>query len=178
MPVFAAIISFLLALLVLPLIRARNEKKRLTSLKQAVILWLEFVSSKLSYQIQLLEEFIKILKEDKHSQDYTFRVVDIQIDHLLSYNDEDLRKILFEKLNGNASPKLYVEIMNDLRFVKANQKHLEETYDKWAISQNKKQFHSVFEISLEELQDAKDAIDEYLSDHKNSSIKGEWWIWT
>lgn len=179
MPVFAAILSFLLALLILPLIRARNEQKRLESLKTVVLSWLELISSKISYQITNLEELIKFLKDGKSSIGSPFLVVDVQIDHLLGYNDDDLRKVLFEKLDGNSGSELYVEIINDILFVKANQKHLEETYDKWrATVDGKKEYLPIFETSLKELKASKESIDKYILIGRNSSIKADWWIWS
>jgi len=178
MPVFAAIISFLLALLILPLIRARNEQKRLESLKTVIVLWLKFFSSKILLQTTNLENFIIQLRENQNPVVFPFEVVDIQIDHFISYNDDDLRKVFFEKVKGNPNPQLYIDVLNDIRFLKANQKHLEETYDKWQLNPDDGQYLPIFEISLEQLKIAQISIEEFLKASRYSTIKADLWIWT
>lgn len=178
MPVIASILSFLLALLILPLIRARNEQKRLESLKAVIVLWLEFFISKISFQISNIEKFVEIANEHPYQRDFPFHVVDIQIDHFLSYNDNDLRKVFYEKVEGVSNPQLYIDVLNDLRFVKANQKHLDDTYDKWRVAKDGTEFLPIFEISIEQLKIAQKSIEEFLEVSKSSTIKADWWIWS
>jgi hypothetical protein len=177
-PIIASILSFLLALIILPLFRARNERKRLESLKKITLLWLNFFRSKIVLQVATLEEFLKVMKDDPNHFDFPFQVVDIQIEHFLSYNDDDLRKVFFEKIKGNSNPQLYIDILNDVRFIKANQIHLEETYDKWHAADDGKEFLPIFEISLEQLKVAQNSIEEFLKVSSSSTIKADWWIWS
>jgi hypothetical protein len=143
-----------------------------------VILWLEFFNSKISMQIETLTEFINAIEHNANPIEFPFRVVDFQIDHFLNYNDDDLRKVLFEKIDRNPNPQLYIEIVNDLRFIKTNQKHLEDTYDKWEASPSDNHYLEIFQISLQELTHAHVSFTNFISESRGAKIKSDWWIWS
>ncbi len=178
MPVFGALLSFALALTVLPIIRAQNEKRRLTDLKKAVNLWLELICRKLEDQVKNLGVFIKQLEEKNITKDDAFRVVDFPVGHLLGYSDDDLRKVLYESLVDAPDPQNYVNIINDLSFIKSQQLHMNETYDKWFAEKDTDEFLPAFKIMLAETQYTLDGIRNYLDKYKDSKIKNEWWIWS
>lgn len=178
MPVFASILSFLLGLIVLPILRAYNEKKRLTSTKTAVILWLKLIEHKIEYQIENLEEFIRILDNKTANKDSPFKVVHFLINHILNFKEEDLRNVLFEKLEEGGDANDYIDIISDLHYLKALEEHINFTYDKWLETNDSDMQKPIFQICLEESINSKASIIEYLQRHQETKIKSEYWIWS